>query len=97
MKQIIFATILILALCFVAFAQAEKDKCPQIYFAVSPSGIPLPEKITTFEVKFGENQELQNLGYEWTFSRGKILRGQGTSKVEFLAGKKTKEQMSMFP
>lgn len=81
MKQIIFATILILTLCFVA--QAKENQCPEIKF-ISPNQVIQPGKSAIFEVKVGGGTEKYNLSYEWTFSKGKILKGQGTSQVEFL-------------
>lgn len=84
MKQIIFTTILTLAFCFAAFAHAAENKCPEISFDL-PNQMIFPDEPVIFSVKVGENTEKYNLTYEWTFSRGKILKGDGTSQVEFLA------------
>src|SRR5215210_4367097 len=84
MKQIIFTVILILAFCFAAFAQTNKIACPEISF-VLPNHMPHPDVPITFSAKVGETTEKYNLSYEWTVSRGKILQGQGTSNIEFLA------------
>ena len=84
MKQIISSAILILVFCLAAFAQANENQCPKIKF-ISPNQLISSDDSTIFEVKVGEGTEKLNLSYEWTFSKGKIIRGQGTSQVEFLA------------
>ncbi|CAN5525184.1 hypothetical protein BH10ACI1_BH10ACI1_23380 [soil metagenome] len=84
MKQIISSAILILSFCLAAFAQANENQCPKIKF-ISPNQLISSDEPTIFEVKVGEETEKLNLSYEWTFSKGKILRGQGTSQIEFLA------------
>lgn len=86
MKHIVFSTILIFTFCFVVFAQAKENQCPEIKF-ISPNQVIQPGESVIFEVKVGEDTEKYNLSYEWTFSKGKILRGQGTSRVEFFAAR----------
>ena len=87
MKQIIFTIILIFAFCFAAFAQTDKNPCTEIKFDL-PNQVPFPEKPITFSVKVGGDTEKYKLSYEWTVSKGKILQGQGTSRIEFLAAEK---------
>ena len=84
MKQVIFLTIFILAFCFDVFAQTSKNICPQIKF-VSPNELIVPDKSSNFIVEVSEIPEKDNLRYEWTFSRGEILKGQGTKQIEFSA------------
>ena len=51
-----------------------------------PNGsIPVDEPVN-FEVKTDETAKNYNLGYEWTVSSGRMLKGQGTSAIEFSAG-----------
>ena len=84
MKRIIFIDILIFAFCLAALAQNNENQCPEIKLILS-SRMPVPNVPITFMAKVGENIEKYNLSYEWTVSKGKILQGQGTSIVEFLA------------
>ncbi|HMS38928.1 MAG TPA: hypothetical protein PKE69_01790 [Pyrinomonadaceae bacterium] len=86
MKLFILNIILIFLFCLTVSAQTNQNSCPEIKFDL-PNGIPVPEKTTIFEVKVGENAEKLNLSYEWTFSKGQIIRGQGTSRVEFIVMK----------
>ncbi len=83
MKQVTFLTIFILVFCFATFAQTDKNVCPQIKF-VSPNNLIGLDKPTNFIVKVTSNEGKNNLLYEWTFSRGKILKGQGTTQIEFI-------------
>ncbi|MCA1622518.1 MAG: hypothetical protein LC768_07950 [Acidobacteria bacterium] len=85
MKQIIFTVILILAFCFAAFAQANKNSCPKIILTL-PHKPLFPKEFAYFIVKINEAEKF-NVEYLWTVSTGKIIQGQGTSKIEFLAGK----------
>lgn len=84
MKQIIFTIILILALCFAAFAQANENTCPKVEI-VFPEEMLVPGQAVIFAAEIDESAKKYNLGYEWTFSKGKIIKGQGTSKIEFAA------------
>jgi len=84
MKQIVFAVILIFVGGFTVFAQSDANKCPEIKF-VAPKEIINPENPTFFIVEVGENNIQNDLQYEWKFSLRKLLSGQGTSKVEFVA------------
>lgn len=84
MKQTFFIPILILAFSFSVFAQTSENSCPQV-------NLRLPLKLiqynipTNFSVEFG-NEFVGKFEYIWTVSRGEIISGQGTSKIEFLAG-----------
>lgn len=84
MRQVICVTILIAATCLNGFSQTSENICPQIEF-VFPTQIIIPNEPTIFSVKVGEKAEQKNLRFEWTFSLGKILKGQGTSQIEFVA------------
>jgi len=84
MTRVIFTAILIFAFCLAAFAQTSRNVCPKISF-VLPNQMLFPDEPITFSARVGENMKKQNLSYEWAFSTGKILKGQGTSQVEFLA------------
>lgn len=84
MKQLIFAAVLILAGCFAVSAQTVNNKCPEINF-VSPKEIIIPASSTLFVVEVGGDEKRNDLQYEWTFSVGKILSGQGTSRLEYIA------------
>ena len=85
MKQIVFTAIIIVASCFMAFAQTN-NFCPAIKLDL-PNTIFFPDEIVAFSVKIDENSEKNNLTYEWSFSRGKILEGQGTPQIKFSAAK----------
>lgn len=86
MRQIIFITVLIMALCWTVCAQTVINSCPEIKFLNSKT--VLPDESTILTVEVDENSDKDNLRFEWTFSvgeesAGKILKGQGTPQVEF--------------
>lgn len=84
MKQIIFLIISILIVCVAGLAQDGKIVCPQISF-VLPNGAIGAEQPTIFAAEIDGYQGKDNLQYQWTFSKGEILRGQGTAQIEFIA------------
>lgn len=84
MKQLVFLTVLILAFSFGIFAQTNGNLCPQIKFTLPNKSI-VSEEPTAFAVEVGKNDSEHKFRYEWTFSRGKILKGQGTAQIEFIA------------
>ena len=79
---------MIFAFCFAAFTQTNEISCPK-YIITSPNEIIIPDKPASLIIRSDEAKEttLKKLEYIWTSSSGKISRGQGTSKIEFLATK----------
>lgn len=82
-KRILFILILIFACGFTSFAQ-EKN-CPQISLLL-PSGILYPKQPADFTVTISP-AEKKDFKYFWIVSIGKIIQGQETSKIKFLAGR----------
>ena len=75
--------ILISAFCCAAFGQDGKSLCPKI--EMTPVNQPLNFGVkANILLKVDESAKKYNLEYNWTFSMGKILTGQGTSIVEFI-------------
>lgn len=83
MKQIISAAILIVVFCLPIFAQANENLCPKISIVTPKESISRGESVD-FLVNVGANIEKLNVSYEWTISAGRIVKGQGTSKIEFV-------------
>jgi hypothetical protein len=79
MKQMIFATILVLGFGFSAFAQTEKSPCSTI--DVNGGGAFRPGEPTSFTAHIGDDANSSKFEYEWIITAGTIAAGQGTSTI----------------
>lgn len=84
MKQLILTTFLIIIFCIFSFAQTETSSCPTIKINAPEGminiGIPI-----LFSVE--QNKLLQNFNakYKWEVTGGKLLDGQGTSRINVIS------------
>jgi hypothetical protein len=80
MRQLIFGTILFLAVCPVVFGQTEANNCPEITI-LGPSGITNPGDIMTYTASINNFSGTDEIKYEWSVSAGTIEKGQGTPSI----------------
>ncbi|MDQ6788781.1 MAG: hypothetical protein M3033_18420 [Acidobacteriota bacterium] len=84
MKNLPFASLLVLIFCFASFAQTNKtSKCPTIFITVPP-GFPIPNEPIIYTATIGKEVENYNVKYDWTVANGKIIEGQGTLVAKVL-------------
>lgn len=83
MKQIIFTTIFTFIFCFVTFAQTNENLCPQVKI-ILPNEKLIPYQIAVFTAEVGKETDEYNIEYSWEVSRGTIVKGQETSKIELV-------------
>ncbi len=83
MKQIILVAILNFTFCFITFAQANENSCSQVGI-ILPNERLIPDKAELFTARFGKETYEYNIEHIWTVTRGYIIKGQGTSKIELL-------------
>lgn len=84
MKALISSTILILASSLSVFTQTAETLCPEISL-IAPEGMLKIEVPVKFEVKIDDKTDKSKLEFEWTASKGKITKGQGTPEVILIA------------
>jgi hypothetical protein len=85
MKQLVASVILTLASGVVAFAQADKNPCPEI-IVIGPSSVINLGESAKLNVEINKEIEKYKIEYFWTVSGGKITRGQGTPEIEVATG-----------
>lgn len=81
MKNLIFATILILNVGVLASAQTKNEGCPKIT-VFGPSSIPTIGEPISFTAVLGEGVEKYDVKYKWTVSNSEIIEGQGTTTIK---------------
>lgn len=79
MKKFLQIFAFIIALSGFSFAQSSVNNCPTLN-VTGPAGIPTPGAPLEFSADVN-GIDVEKLGFNWTVSGGKILRGQGTSKI----------------
>lgn len=81
-RKIIFTAIFVFAFCLVVSARDIKDaQCPKIT-VIGPDSTKQPGEPFSFTGKVVGDVEKSDISYFWTVSKGKILKGQNTSKIE---------------
>lgn len=73
--------IFVLLFCFSIFSQEESLRCPNIEID-APKSVAQEGEIITFAVSNKIKNEYEKVEYKWTVDKGKIIKGQGTSKIE---------------
>lgn len=80
MKETLSTIIFVLLFYLSAFSQ-ENSNCPNIEI-IAPDSITYTGEIMTFSFSEKVKIELENAEIKWSVDKGKIVKGQGTSKIE---------------
>ncbi len=84
MKNLSFASILILLCCLAAFAQANKTSpCPTISIT-GPPAVPIPNEPIIYVANISNEVDNFNANYKWSAANGEIIEGQGTLIIKVL-------------
>jgi hypothetical protein len=84
MKNLSFASILVLILSFAALAQTNATlPCPTIS-VTDVSGLPIPNEPIIYTATVGKEVENYNVKYKWTVVNGEIIERQGNLTVKVL-------------
>jgi hypothetical protein len=87
LSTVFYLALLLLGLGSTSFSQTNAKVCPELEL-ISPAGEVAPDEEAQFAIidkKTGKDLETANV--KWTVSLGSIIRGNGTSRVTFLATK----------
>lgn len=81
MKKVFLIVIFLLLFCFSVFAQNENSPCPTIVVA-GPESVIREGEVMSFSVSAGIENKLEKAEFKWSVDKGKIIKGQYTSKIE---------------
>lgn len=84
MKRTAWVLTLLLSVCAFGSAQANvKPECPEV-FIVGPAGIVQPGQTAVYTASVKTRGKAIAIGYVWSASHGKVVKGQGTTAVEVM-------------
>ena len=81
MKKILSIAVFVLVFYLSAFSQEENSNCPSIEIT-APDSLTYTGEIMKFSIPEKIESELKNTEIKWSVDKGKIIKGQGTSKIE---------------
>lgn len=86
MKNYFYASLLILLVCSINFAQTEKPndektQCPEI-MVMGPPGVVESGEIMVFTLEFDGEYDTEKIKINWTIDKGTIVQGQGTNILQ---------------